>query len=314
MAAISLRRAKFLAATAATVAVPSLVKAAEPLNVGIPPGDGAGSAFYADQLGFFKSAGLDVKLSVLPNGPAIAAATSGGTLDIGGVNTGSLASARLRGVPLRAVAPTAVIGSGPIGDALMVGKNSPIRTGADFAGKTVATNALGTAQHAGGMAWIDAHGGDAKNAKFVELSIPAMAAAIDAGRIDAGVFSEPFGTLASPNLRSLGPLYEGMRKPFLIFALTATDQWLANNAATAAKFAAAIRQAGAWSNAREHERERRQMNVALTKLEPQVIEKMILWEMGTTLDAAMIQPVVSMMVKYGFLERAVNPNDMVWRG
>lgn len=308
-----MRRAAFLAATAGAVTVPAIVHAADVLNVGIPPGDGAGSAFYADQLGFFKNVGLDVKLQVLANGPAIAAATTGGTLDIGGVNTGSLASARLRGVPLRAVAPTAVIGSGPIGDCLMVARNSPIRSGADFAGKVVATNALGTAQHAGGMAWIDAHGGDAKSAKYVELSISAMPAAIDAGRIDAGVFSEPFGTLAQPGMRSLGPLYDGMRKPFLIFAMTATESWLARNGPLATRFAAAMRQAGAWSNARANEAERRRLNVALTKLEPAVIEKMILWEMGTTLDAGMIEPVITMMAKYGFLERAVNPNDMVWR-
>jgi NitT/TauT family transport system substrate-binding protein len=306
-------RATFLTTAVAVTAAPAYVRAAEQLTVGIPTGDGAGSAFYADQLGIYKNAGLDVKLAVMANGPAIAAATIGGTLEIGGVNTGSLAAARLRGAPLRAIAPTAVIGSGPIGDALMVAKNSPIRTGADLAGKTIATNALGTAQHAGGMGWIDAHGGDSKSAKFVELSVPAMAAAIDAGRIDAGVFSEPFMTQAQATCRSLGPLYDGMRKPFLIFALTATESWLANNAATATRFAAAIRQAGAWANAREHDRERRQMNVALTKLDPQVIDKMILWEMGTGLDAAMIQPVIAMMLKYGFLERAINPVDMVWR-
>jgi NitT/TauT family transport system substrate-binding protein len=309
----SLRRAPFIAASSAFVAAPALVRAADTLNVGIVPGDGAGSAYYADQLGFFKNAGLDVKLQILANGPAIAAATTGGTLDIGGVNTGSLASARLRGVPLRAIAPTAVIGNGPVGDAIMVGRNSPIRTGADCNGKTIGTNALGTAQHAGGMAWIDAHGGDSKSVKFIEISVPAMAAAIEAGRIDGGVFSEPFGTLAQPGVRSLGPLYDTLRKPFLIFALTATEQWLARNGPVAARFAAAVRQAGVWANAREHEKERRQMNIALTKLEPAVIDKMILWEMGTSLDAAMIEPVIGMMVKYGFLERAVNPNDMVWR-
>jgi NitT/TauT family transport system substrate-binding protein len=303
-----------LALTAAAIAAPRAGRAADALNVGIVPGDVAASAYYAEQLGYFKSAGLEVKLSILASGPAVAAATTGGTLDIGAVNTGSHASARLRGVPLRAVAPAAIIGNGPIGDQLLVARGATIRTGADLAGKVIATNALATAQHAAAMAWVDEHGGDSKNVKFVEIPVPAMAAAIEAGRADAGIFSEPFTTLAQPGLRSIGPLYGSLRKPFLIFALCATEGWLQNNGATATKFAAAIRQAGAWANAREHEKERRQMNVTLTKLDPTVIDKMVLWEMGTSVDAAMIQPVITLMVKYGFLERAVDPSSMVWRG
>jgi NitT/TauT family transport system substrate-binding protein len=306
-------RGTFLASGAAAIAMPGIVRAAEPLNVGLVSGDGAAGVYYAQQLGFFKNAGLDVNIQVLGNGAAIAAALSGAAVDIGSVNTGSLASARLRGIPLRAVAPTAIIGSGPIGDALVVGKSSAIRTGADLSGKTVATNALGTMQHAGGMSWIDAHGGDSKSVKFIEMPVPSMSAAIEAGRIDGGILSEPFTTLATLTNRSLGPLYDGMRKPFLILAMCATDTWLQSNAATAMKFAAAVRQANAWSNARENDKQRRQYNGSLTKLDADVIDKMRLWEMGTTLEPAMIQPVIDVMFKYGFLARTVNPGDMIWR-
>jgi NitT/TauT family transport system substrate-binding protein len=294
------------------VAAPAMVRAADLLNVGIVPGESVASAYYADRLGFFTAAGLEVRLQILPSGPAVAAATTGGTIDIGAVNTGSHASARLRGVPLRAVAPGAVIGARSVGDELMVAKSSPIRTGADLNGKVVATNALATAQHAAAMAWIDQHGGDAKTVKFVEVAISATPAAIEAGRADAGIFVEPFTTLAQSTLRSLGPLYTGLRKPFLIFSLCAMEPWLQNNAAAAAKFSATIRRAGAWANAREHDRERRQLNVDLTKLDPAVIDKMALREMGTAVTPAMMEPVLALMVRYGFLERPVDPNLMVW--
>jgi NitT/TauT family transport system substrate-binding protein len=306
-------RATFLAAAAGIAGAPVLTRAAEELRVGIVPGDGAGSAYYADQLGLFRKAGLEVNLTILASGPALAAATMGGSLDVGGVNTGSLAAMRLRGAPIRALAPSAVVGNGPVGDCIMVAANGPIRTGKDLAGRTVATNALGTMQHAGGMAWIDAHGGDAKSAKYLELSVPAMKEAILGGRVDAGIFSEPFGTMAAPALRSLGPLYAGMRKPFLIFALCATEPWLRANPATAAKFAAAVREAGAWANKPENQAARRQMNVALTKLDAAVIEKMIPWEMGTSISAPMLAPVLTTMLSYGFLERAINPDDIVWK-
>jgi ABC-type nitrate/sulfonate/bicarbonate transport system substrate-binding protein len=308
-----LRRAAFLAGTATAVAAPGIVRAADAISVGVPPGEITGPIYYAQELGMFKNAGLDVKVQYLASGPAIAAAITGGTIDLGGVNTGSLASARLRGVPLRAMAPTGIVGSGPVGDSFVVAKNSPIRTGADLNGKTVAVIALGTIQVASAQQWIDSHGGDSKTVKLVEMSLPTMAPSLESGRVDAAVFSEPFASQAIPNNRLLTPLYGELRKPFLLFAIVGTESWLQANAALATKFASVVRQANIWANAREHDKERRAFNMTLTKLEPHVIERMTLWQMGTTLEPAMIQPVIDVMVKYGYLERAVNPNDMIWR-
>lgn len=85
-----------------------------------------------------------------------------------------------------------------------------------------------------------------------------------------------------PNNRLLTRLYGEMRKPFVLYAICASEGWLQNNAALAATFASLVRQAP-WANAREHDQERRAFNVTLTKLDPQVIERMTLWQMGSTL-------------------------------
>ncbi len=309
----ALDRAAFLAASAAAIAVPSIVRAADPLKIGLVAGDGAAPIYYAQQLGWFKNAGLDVDVQVLGNGAAIAAALSGGAIDFGSVNTGTLASARLRGLPLRAVFPVGIIGSAPIGDQLVVAKDGPIKTAADLAGKTIATNALGTMQHAGALSLIDARGGDAKAAKFVEIPSPAMGAAIDTGHVDAGIETEPFTTLTAPVTRSLGPLYDGMRKPFIILAMCATEPWLQKNPGVAATFASVVRQANIWANAPQNDKQRRQYNADLTKVDIAVIDKVKLQEMGTTIDAGLMQPPIDAMVKYGFLAQPVNPNDLVWK-
>jgi NitT/TauT family transport system substrate-binding protein len=228
----------------------------------------AGTPYYAQQLGSFKTAGLDVNLQVLAAGPAIASAIVGGTIDIG----------------------------------------------ADLAGKTIAINSTGTVQHAAALAWIEAQRGDPKAVKFLELPVPAMPAAIDAGRVDGGICGEPYVSQAAATTRSLGPIYDAMRKPFLLFCLCASETWLQNNAASAAKFAGVMRQASAWADASRNDALRRQFNVTLTKLDPQVIAKMTLAEMGTTLDAPVLQPVLDVMLKYGFLSRSVNVEDMIWHG
>jgi NitT/TauT family transport system substrate-binding protein len=309
-----MQRSAFLAAAAAALAKPDDARAADAVNVAIIPGDAAGTPYYAQQLGYFQSAGLDVNLQVLAAGPAIASAIVGGTIDVGAVNTGSLASARLRGLPLRALAPANLIGTRPTADTIIVAKQSPIRSGADLAGKTIAINSAGTVQHAAALAWIEAQRGDPKAVKFLELPVPAMPAAIDAGRVDGGICGEPYVSQAAATTRSLGPIYDAMRKPFLLFCLCASESWLQRNAATAAKFAAIMRQASAWADAGRNDAQRRGFNVTLTKLDPQVIAKMTLAEMGTTLDAPVLTPVIEVMRKYGFLSRDVDPEDMIWHG
>ena len=51
---------------------PVVVQAADPLplNLGVMPSDGTSEGFYAYDQGFFKAAGLDVKLTVMNNGAA----------------------------------------------------------------------------------------------------------------------------------------------------------------------------------------------------------------------------------------------------
>jgi NitT/TauT family transport system substrate-binding protein len=310
---VSLRRSSFLAGSATALLVPTQLRAADPLSVAIIPGDASASAYYAQQLGLFKNAGLDVNLQIIATGPTIASAVVGGTIDIGAVNTGSLALARMRGVALRALAPANIIGFGPTADTILVTKTSTMRNGDDLRGKTIAINSVGTVQHAAALAWIDAHGGDAKSVKFIELPVPAMPAAIDAGRVDGGICGEPYVSQAAATTRGLGPIYDAMHRPFLLFALCAGERWLANNPATAQQFASVIRQANLWANARENDAQRRQFNATLSKMDPQIIAKMTLAEMGTTLDATVIQPVIDVMVKYGFMEHRVNPDDLIWR-
>jgi len=306
------RRRFLLAGTA--LGVPALVRAAEPVpvTVGIPPGYMGAIVDYAQQQGYFKAAGLAATVSVLNSGAVVATAVTGGSLDFGAVNVGSLAAARLRGLPLRIVAPAALIPAGPSGEALLVPKTSPIRTGADLTGKTIAIVALRTIQHAAFLEWLERHGADPKSVKMFEMPLPQMAAALDAGRVDAAITVEPFTTKAIAAERALTLSVEDtLPLPVLIFALCARESWLAANTATALRVADALRAAAGWAKA--HERECRALLAETMKLDPVVANAMTLPLLATTLDPAQIVPVIDVMLKYGFLEKAVSPADMLWR-
>lgn len=310
-----LGRRAFLAASTAALVAPTALRAApgDPISatVGIPPGHMGAIVLYAQERGFFKNAGLDIHTSTFSSGAIIATAVTGGSLDFGAVNVGSLASARLRGVPLKIVASASIVPNGPYGDQILVRKDSPIRTGADFNGKTVAIVALKTVQNASFYAWLEKHGGDPKTVKMFEIPLPEMAGALAGNRVDAAITVEPFTTEGLTANRSFGNVYAADVLPFMVFAMCATDQWLAANPATAVKFASAIRAAALWANG--HEKDARALLGSSMKLDPSVTSAMLLPTSGTSLDPALVTPVIDIMVKYGFLEKAVTPAEMIWR-
>src|SRR5665213_3670534 len=103
-----LRRRDVLAAMAGLmVGLPRAVRAAEVTNLRIatPPVDLGAQVEYAQELGLFKAAGLNVEITAVSNGSAIAAAVGAGSYDIGQGNIVSLAAAHQKGIPFVIVAP-----------------------------------------------------------------------------------------------------------------------------------------------------------------------------------------------------------------
>jgi NitT/TauT family transport system substrate-binding protein len=191
--------------------------------------------------------------------------------------------------------------------------DSPIKTAADLTGKTVAIVALKTMQHAAALAWIDKHGGDSKNVKFIEVPFPEMGAAMDAHRVDAALPTEPFTTSLRPRIRSLGGQWEAMKMPFPIFAFFATETWLAAHGDTAVAFAGVIRQTAAWANT--HRKDSALILAKFANLDPQLATSMGRSTYGTTLpDAASIQQIVDIQVKYGMMTAPIDPADLIWKG
>jgi NitT/TauT family transport system substrate-binding protein len=124
---------------------------------------GGAAIYFAQELGFFKKAGLDVDIQTVTNGAAAANAVLSGALDISEGNVLSIALAHEKGLPLTFVAPLANYSSNAPTSLLMVDKSSPITSGADLNGKTLAVNGLSDITQIAAEGWIDAHGGDARS-------------------------------------------------------------------------------------------------------------------------------------------------------
>ncbi len=85
--------------------------------------------YYAQDAGFFQKAGLDVEITILRSGPAVAAAIVGGDAQVGVSNVISLASAKLRGIPLSIIAPGGIFDYKDATEEVVVLRDGPIHVG-----------------------------------------------------------------------------------------------------------------------------------------------------------------------------------------
>ena len=181
-----------VAAAAASPALPSRAATLPTVRIGSVPIDSYGQPYYGDAAGIFRDNGINVEVVSLANSGAIAAAMQGGAIDVGIGSPTGIAGARQNGFPFTFFAPGPVfsIDITPT-SLLMVAKDSPVKAASDLVGKTIAVDLLKSVPQIGTMLWLEKNGVDPSTVKWLELPFSAVAATLNAGRIDAGTIAEP---------------------------------------------------------------------------------------------------------------------------
>jgi NitT/TauT family transport system substrate-binding protein len=163
---------------------------------------------FADELGFYKKAGLTVEITRYAGGEPSEAAVVSGNADIGITTPIQLANAVSHDLPLRLIGWCGQYSKPQ--PALYTAKDSPLRTARDLIGKTIGVNALGTMNFLGVATWLTKNGVDVKQVRAIEVPFAAIPAALERGTIDAGVIAEPFITMHAADMRMLAPAFEVM--------------------------------------------------------------------------------------------------------
>jgi ABC-type nitrate/sulfonate/bicarbonate transport system substrate-binding protein len=189
-------RARFLQTASAAGALGALplrtaAQSLTTVNVGATSSDDMAPILYGQKAGIFRKYGLDVQANKMTAGVAAAQALVAGTFDLGKASVTTILSGHEKGIPFSIVSEAFLNNAQDPSSAFIVLKDSPIQTGKDFNGQLVASAGLGDIGTMALSAWVDQHGGDAKTIKFVEIPFPAVGAAIEAGRVAAGVASNP---------------------------------------------------------------------------------------------------------------------------
>jgi NitT/TauT family transport system substrate-binding protein len=300
-------RARFLQTASAAGALGALplrtaAQSLTTVNVGATSSDDMAPILYGQKAGIFRKYGLDVQANKMTAGVAAAQALVAGTFDLGKASVTTILSGHEKGIPFSIVAESFLNNAKDPSSAFIVLKDSPIQTGKDFNGQLVASAGLGDIGTMALSAWVDQHGGDAKTIKFVEIPFPAVGAAIEAGRVAAGVASNPnlAVTLAAGKVRVIPGVFESIAPLYCEVAWMCMRDYSTKNPTVIRAFARAYNECVTYTNS--HHGETVQMVADFTGMLPAVISKMARVLAWPTVVPAHIQPVIDASVKYGVLK------------
>jgi NitT/TauT family transport system substrate-binding protein len=283
------------------------------IRIGTVPIDSYGQPYYGDAAGIFRDAGIEVDVVSLANSGAIASAMLGGSIDVGIGSPSGIAGARSNGFPFTFFAPGPVysIDITPT-SLLMVAKDSPVKAAGDLVGKTIAVDLLKSVPQVGTMLWLEKNGVDPSTVKWLELPFSSMAAALGAGRVDAGTIAEPALSAARPTTRTLANYSAAIAPHYFVGAWFTTETWIKANLALAHQLARAVALTSTWATA--HPEDTAIVLERISKMSHDVILRMNRCPFGTKLDPVMLEAPIAAAAKTGMIAGAMPADALIYPG
>jgi NitT/TauT family transport system substrate-binding protein len=248
-------------------------------------GDDLRPVLYALSTGMFKQAGLDVVMQT-GNGSTTAQAVIGGAVDIGKGTITAMIAAHARGIPVVLITPSMIYRKDSPTSGVIVATASPLRTGRDLQGKVVGCSALGGIAYLGLRSLVDQQGGDSSLIKFIEMPGSATPAAVEAGRIDAGVTEEPFMSV-----------------------FFTTRDFASKHPEAVARFAKVVQDAAKYTNT--HAAETLPLFVQLSGMDPRLAAQIHHSFTPVSFNAAQIQPVIELAAKYKAIPASFDARELL---
>jgi NitT/TauT family transport system substrate-binding protein len=291
---------------------PALVRAQSltTIHVNSPPSEQLLPLAYAMRAGLFERAGIKIELSKSSSGAATAAAVASGASDIGFSSMLAVVLGFARGVPFTILAPSGIqVASSDRG--LLVASSSTLRTAKDFVGKTFAAAAVNDITLLVLRAWMDQNGADSSTVKVVEIPQAAAPVALEQGRVDGIMVSNPAYTmaLAGGKARLVTNIFTAISPRWLIVCWFTTTGWVERNRALAERFARVHAEAATYVNT--HVEETLDDLVQMTGLDRALCQRMHRSLQTQAVIAAEIQPVIDVAVKYKVLEKGFSARELI---
>jgi NitT/TauT family transport system substrate-binding protein len=299
-----------IAAAAVAGSAPSVGAELAAIRVGTLGTDATLEAYYGTQAGILQRAGLSVETSKISGGGgAMAAAILGNTLDSGFVSLLTVAQARLRGVPLFALAPAVIAATARPTTVMCQAKDATFRTGAELNGKRIAVSTLNTETSVAAQAWIEKTGGDPNSVQFVEMPFPVMAEALARQRVSAAMIAEPFVSAGRDEIKLLADAFAAIAPNVMLGVFAATSSFVSQSHDTARRFVTGMAATARWANV--HAAETAAMLVKYTGLDAATVARVSRPTFAETLDPVYITPLLEAAQRYGVLKTPIKAADIV---
>jgi NitT/TauT family transport system substrate-binding protein len=281
------------------------------LRVAISPSDCCVEPFYAQDMGYFKDAGLNVEVTVFGGGPQLAEAVATGSMDIGISTPVEVAVAASRGIPLRIIAAGGLTSLRAPTTTLAIGPNSTIASAKDLEGKTVAVIALKSMSELGLREWLGKNHADASQLHIIEMPFAQMGPALQRGTIAAAVITEPSLSIAveKNGVKAFAYPSTSIAPQFMLSAWFSTDKFIAQNPDLIKKFATAMYQSARWANA--HHRESGDMLAKYIKIDPAIAARMSRVVYADSLRTSDLKAQLDLAYKYGIIGKPVTATDIL---
>ena len=271
--------------------------------------------FLANEKGYFKAEGLDLEMIPVPGGPAVVAAMSGGSADIGYAAISPVAIARDQGQPYKFFIgleqeqhPKQLWGS------IIASEKSGVKKLADAKGKKVMVAAPGGLCELATREWMGSAGLKWTDFQPLHNPPPQMQAALEVGNADVACIFEPFFTAAMASKANPVVLAQGYLvdpgKPYTVDGVFASDAWIAANG----KIIEGIKRAvvKAWGELAKDPVLVKKILTDEFRFPPALIDKLRFdYVAQVGIEANLIEPITAAMIKHGMVKPGFKADDIV---
>lgn len=283
------------------------------ITLGVLPIVDVASVHVAIKKGYFKDEGLDVDLKVIQGGAAAIPGLINGDLDMSFGNWVSFFFAESKETA-KAVDGLKLVSDGyqakPDMFLIVAGKDSPLKSPKDLAGKTIAINTFRNIAELTAKATLEANDVDPNTVTFKEFAFPDMQAAIENKTVDAAFMVEPFITRAQRAIGSVTVLdaASGPTDNIPVAGYATSGKFAKENPNTVAAFQRAM------AKGQKDASDRATVEPLLqeyAKVDKETASLVHFGEFPTTLDATRLQRVATLMKTYGLLEKEMDVKPML---
>ncbi|HTJ32743.1 MAG TPA: ABC transporter substrate-binding protein [Dactylosporangium sp.] len=280
------------------------------VKVGVIPILDVAPIYVGKAQGFFAKRNIDLTMEQAQGGAAIVPGVVSGQYQFGFSNVVSLLVAEQQKVPIKAVANGVNSTGDPAKDfGQLIVKDPGITSAKDLEGKTVATNTVKNIVDTSVKEIVRKAGGDPSKVSFVELAFPDMAAALDAGRVQAMFVVEPFLAPAlAKGWKSLGA-FADVDPKLCVAAYFTSAQVIAQNPDLVKRFTEAMQESLAYADS--HPDDVRQVVTTYTTIKADSAKAMTLPKWSTTIDKASVDRMNQLLATAGVLTAPVDTSKLL---